>query len=69
MAATYRASVAEGDKNTYLIDGETLFAGDGWDSCTVDRTHPNDLGFYRMAVRIGSEIEKIVYSNKIGQVQ
>ena len=69
VAATYGVSVAEGDKNTYLIDGETLFAGDGWDSCTVDGTHPNDLGFYKMAVRIGAEIEKIIYNNKIGQVQ
>lgn len=34
--------------------------GDSWDSCTVDRVHPNDLGFYRMARRIEEEIRKIL---------
>ena len=49
---TYQAALNKGDKNVYFIGGEELFAGDGWDSCTVDGTHPNDLGFYRMAMRI-----------------
>ena len=45
---TYENAIASGDKNVYFIDGETLFAGDLRDSCTVDGTHPNDLGFFRM---------------------
>ena len=45
---TYENAVASGDKNVYFVDGETLFAGDLRDSCTVDGTHPNDLGFFRM---------------------
>ena len=49
---TYQTALNRGDKNVYFIGGEELFAGDGWDSCTVDGTHPNDLGFYRMATRI-----------------
>ena len=53
---TYLTALAEGDKNVYFIDGGELFAGEDWDSCTVDRTHPNDLGFYRMAMRIGKEL-------------
>lgn len=57
---TYQTAIAEGDKNVYFIDGEELFAGEDWDSCTVDGTHPNDLGFYRMAMRIGKEISKIL---------
>ena len=48
----YETLVSEGDKNVYFIDGGELFAGDCWDSCTVDGAHPNDLGFYRMARRI-----------------
>ena len=53
---TFRTAVAEGDDNVYFIDGEELFDGKDWDSCTVDRVHPNDLGFYRMANRIKKEI-------------
>lgn len=49
---TYETARAEGDRNVYWIGGETLFGEDGWDGCTVDGTHPNDLGFYRMACRI-----------------
>lgn len=41
-----------GDSNLYYIDGETLFGNADHDACTVDGTHPNDLGFYRMAERI-----------------
>lgn len=32
-----------------FVDGASLLGGKGRDSCTVDRTHPNDLGFWRMA--------------------
>jgi len=52
----YQNALAEGDKNIYFIDGAELFAGEEWDACTVDGTHPNDLGFYRMAMRIGKEL-------------
>lgn len=57
---TYQTAVAEGDKNVYFIDGAELFAGEDWDLCTVDRTHPNDLGFYRMAARIEKEIAPLL---------
>lgn len=53
---TFRTALSEGDKNVYFIDGADLFGGEEWDSCTVDGTHPNDLGFYRMAMRIGREL-------------
>ena len=35
---------------TAFIDGARLFDGPMSDSCTVDGCHPNDLGFYRMAM-------------------
>ena len=57
---TYETAVAEGDTRVAYIDGATLMAGDAWDSCTVDGTHPNDLGFYRMALRIQEELEKLL---------
>ena len=46
---TYENAVASGDKNVYLIDAMALFGERNRDHCTVDRVHPNDLGFYRMA--------------------
>ena len=36
----------------YYIDGESLFGAEDRQLCTIDRTHPNDLGFYRMAKTI-----------------
>ncbi len=57
---TYQTAIAEGDENVYFIDGAELFAGGAWDSCTVDRVHPNDLGFYRMARRIKREIAPLL---------
>lgn len=49
---TYTHAKEAGDKNVYFIGGEEIFAGEDWDSCTVDGSHPNDLGFYRYAMRI-----------------
>lgn len=40
---------AEGDENLYYLDGGGMFGDEDQDACTVDHTHPNDLGFYRMA--------------------
>jgi len=46
---TYLQAKEAGDENIWFIDGETLWDGPHWDSCTVDGCHPNTLGFYRMA--------------------
>lgn len=46
---TYENALRNGDKNCYFIDGETLFGDSERDLCTVDRCHPNDIGFLRMA--------------------
>jgi lysophospholipase L1-like esterase len=60
VRATYDRAVAEGDQNVYFIDGAELFAGECWDSCTVDGCHPNDFGFYRMAMRIEKTLKPIL---------
>ena len=60
VRATYDSAVAAGDKNVYYIDGAELLAGECWDSCTVDGVHPNDFGFYRMAMRIEKTLKPIV---------
>ncbi len=60
IANTYKKIVSEGDKNVYYIDGEELFGNEDWDLCTVDATHPNDLGFYRMAMRIEKTLKPLL---------
>ncbi len=60
VRATYDTAIAEGDKNVYYIGGEELFQGECWDSCTVDGVHPNDFGFYRMAMRIEKTLKPIL---------
>lgn len=49
---TYLMAKREGDQNVYFINGKTLYGKADRENCTVDGTHPNDLGFYRMAKRI-----------------
>jgi hypothetical protein len=46
---TYQNALARGDKNVYYLDSETFFGDTDRELCTIDRVHPNDLGFYRMA--------------------
>jgi len=54
----YERALALGDKNVDFVDGSKLFDGPFSDSCTVDGGHPNDLGFFRMAIGIGAAVEK-----------
>ena len=59
IRTTYNNAVLSGDKNVYFIDGETLW-GEDWDLCTMDKSHPNDLGHYRMAMNLIPVLEKIL---------
>ena len=55
---SYMKARATGDKNVFFIDGESFFAGEYEDCCTVDGCHPNDLGFSKMADVIGNCLAK-----------
>ena len=55
---TYEFALSQGDKNVFFIDGKSLFCGEYYRNCTKDGCHPNDIGFYRMAKKIGSVIAK-----------
>lgn len=46
---TFRHARANGDNHIYYIDGEGVFRGPDRDSCTVDGTHPNDIGMMKIA--------------------
>lgn len=46
---TYRYARSTGDKSVYYIDGEGIFRGPEEDLCTIDGSHPTDVGFLKMA--------------------
>lgn len=60
IIASYEKALANGDKNVYFIDGETLLQGEYMESCTVEGTHPTDAGFMRMANVIGTRINEVL---------
>lgn len=60
---TYETARAEGDMKVWFLPGEKLFEGEGWDGCTVDGVHPNDLGFYRMATAIEPYLKEMLNLN------
>jgi lysophospholipase L1-like esterase len=62
---TYRRARDNGDLNVYYIDGAGIFRGPYEDSCTVDGTHPNDLGFALMADAIEAELKRAFTQNNI----
>ena len=46
---TYRNARQRGDKLVWFIDGEGFFSGPDETDCTIDGTHPNDVGMLKMA--------------------
>lgn len=60
VMTTYLSALNKGDKNVYFIDGKNLFGTYGRDRCTVDGTHPNDIGFERMAETILPVLKEIL---------
>ena len=46
---TYQKAKDWGDKKVWFLDGGKFFGEQGRAECTVDGTHPNALGFMRMA--------------------
>lgn len=60
---TYRRARAAGDRNVYYIDGASVFRGRYQEMCTVDGTHPNDLGFALLADAIEAELRVALTQN------
>jgi len=56
----YQKALAEGDTLVRFIDGDSLFEGEHHDICTVDGCHPTDLGFIRMAEKIGHTVASLL---------
>ena len=57
---SFERALALGDTNVYFIDGRDFFKEPYEDICTVDRCHPNDLGFALMADKIGAVLKTIL---------
>lgn len=55
---TYRRALSSGDTAVEFVDGESFFASEDLQACTVDCCHPNDLGFYLMAKRMYPVLKK-----------
>ena len=58
---TYENARTAGDENVWFLDGGTFFGNEGRQECTVDGTHPNSLGFMRMAQSLYPLLERILY--------
>lgn len=54
---TYENALAAGDKKVWFLDGMTIFDKIPFDVATVDGCHPNGLGMYLMAERIGAYLQ------------
>lgn len=64
QAAVVAACQEQGDPDVHFLDGWTLLGPD-FDECTVDGTHPNDLGFMRMARNLEPVIRGILEPGSI----
>lgn len=60
VRATVRRARAAGDRNVRFLDGARLFGRTNRDDCTVDRVHPNDLGFRRMADAVAAALRGLL---------
>ncbi|NMA19072.1 MAG: hypothetical protein GX927_00710 [Lentisphaerae bacterium] len=49
---TYDDAIAAGDQYVFFVDGAEYYTDVPWKFTTVDLTHPTDLGFYLMYVKI-----------------
>ncbi len=58
---SYQKALATGDRNVYFIDGTGFFTGEEREACTMDGTHPNDLGMYWMAQGMVHILRRILY--------
>lgn len=64
---TYDNAMRAGDKNVWFMDGGTFFGEEGRSECTVDGTHPNALGFMRMAEKIYPVLKEALEKNAKGE--
>ncbi|MGN0166582.1 MAG: SGNH/GDSL hydrolase family protein [Acetatifactor sp.] len=64
IKTTYENARAAGDEKVWFLDGGELFDRQNRMECTVDGTHPNALGFMRMAEKIYPVLKSILAGDK-----
>ena len=64
---TYNYAIDKGDTNVYFIDGSSIFRGKWEDCCTVDGTHPNDLGFAHLADAVCVVLKRIIRNGRMAK--
>ena len=52
IRTTWLHAIKNGDTHVWYIPGRDMIGSVDYDACTVDRCHPNDIGFYRMYRRV-----------------
>ena len=57
---TYNNAKAAGDENVYFVDGRRMYDQFGLALCTVDGCHPNDIGMWCMAQKIGAVLKGVL---------
>lgn len=62
IRSTWQNALRRGDRHVYFVSGKDFFGSDDVFACTVDKTHPNDLGCYRMASVIRKVLEPVLRS-------
>ncbi|MBR7164816.1 MAG: hypothetical protein IKD18_00920, partial [Clostridia bacterium] len=60
ILSTFKKGKAAGDQSLFFVDGEKLYPEAFWDSCSVDTTHPNDLGHHFMAEALCPILKEIL---------
>ena len=60
---TYLWAKSRGSR-VWFLDGAALLGTKGYECCTVDGIHPNDLGFYRMAEAIFPVLQEALGLNR-----
>ncbi len=68
IRATYERARAAGDGSVWFLDGGAFFCPEGRAECTVDGTHPNSLGFMRMAEAVYPVLHAMLYRRRDGDV-
>ncbi len=59
---TYEQAKANGDEHVYYVDAKDFFKNEDIELCTMDRCHPNDVGFLGMAKAIRPVMERVLAS-------
>ena len=57
---TYYNAKNNGDDKVWLINGANIFDFDYYDDCLCDGTHPNDLGYMKMAEKVSAVIKPLL---------